>query len=152
MDITIRTTRGVGMGMVASPSSSLNTPVGAGVASPGGEEAAYREKVRQLSKYIEPLRRMVHRMVSEGESECLSSNLGSTGDMDNDTVLTSRKQRLSVIVYCIMIFKTVFVGLLVFPSSFFFSSQRNTRCKYLIPKMKISLWCLNCVRCFLVQI
>lgn len=58
--------RGVGMGMVASPSSSLNTPVGAGVASPGGEEAAYGEKVRQLSKYIEPLRRMVHRMVSEG--------------------------------------------------------------------------------------
>lgn len=61
--------RGVGIGMVASPSSSLNTPVGASVASPGGEEAAYREKVRQLSKYIEPLRRMVHRMVSEGESE-----------------------------------------------------------------------------------
>ncbi|XP_030028357.2 mediator of RNA polymerase II transcription subunit 15 isoform X2 [Manduca sexta] len=60
--------RGVGMGMVASPSSSLNTPVGAGVASPSGEEAAYREKVRQLSKYIEPLRRMVHRMVSEGEN------------------------------------------------------------------------------------
>ncbi|XP_047042149.1 mediator of RNA polymerase II transcription subunit 15 isoform X2 [Helicoverpa zea] len=63
-----RSPRGVGMGMVASPSSSLNTPVGAGVASPGGEEAAYREKVRQLSKYIEPLRRMVHRMVSEGEN------------------------------------------------------------------------------------
>ena len=59
------------MGMVASPSSSLNTPVGAGVASPGGEEAAYREKVRQLSKYIEPLRRMVMRMVNEGESELL---------------------------------------------------------------------------------
>ncbi|CAH0726313.1 unnamed protein product, partial [Brenthis ino] len=58
----------VNMGMVASPSSSLNTPVGAGVASPGGEEAAYREKVRQLSKYIEPLRRMVMRMVSEGEN------------------------------------------------------------------------------------
>ncbi|XP_049870982.1 mediator of RNA polymerase II transcription subunit 15 [Pectinophora gossypiella] len=60
--------RGVNMGMVASPSSSLNTPVGTSVASPSGEEAAYREKVRQLSKYIEPLRRMVHRMVSEGEN------------------------------------------------------------------------------------
>ncbi|XP_050362167.1 mediator of RNA polymerase II transcription subunit 15 isoform X2 [Nymphalis io] len=66
----------VNMGMVASPSpssSSLNTPAGAGaggagVASPGGEDAAYREKVRQLSKYIEPLRRMVMRMVSEGEN------------------------------------------------------------------------------------
>lgn len=59
------------MGMVGSPSSSLNTPVGANVASPSNEETAYREKVRQLSKYIEPLRRMVDRMVSEGESECL---------------------------------------------------------------------------------
>ncbi|XP_050685412.1 mediator of RNA polymerase II transcription subunit 15 [Leptidea sinapis] len=62
----------VNMGMVASPSSSLNTPAGAGQgaggASPGGEEAAYREKVRQLSKYIEPLRRMVMRMVNEGEN------------------------------------------------------------------------------------
>ncbi|CAF4897287.1 unnamed protein product [Pieris macdunnoughi] len=58
----------VNMGMVASPSSSLNTPVGSSVASPGGEEAAYREKVRQLSKYIEPLRRMVMRMVNEGEN------------------------------------------------------------------------------------
>lgn len=57
------------MNMVASPSSSLNTPVG-GQGSPGGEEAAYRDKVRQLSKYIEPLRRMVHRMMGEGESEC----------------------------------------------------------------------------------
>lgn len=58
------------MGMVQSPSPSLNTPQAAlGAGSPGGEEAAYREKVRQLSKYIEPLRRMVHRMVSEGESE-----------------------------------------------------------------------------------
>ncbi|CAG9121592.1 unnamed protein product [Plutella xylostella] len=45
--------RGVTMNMVASPSSSLNTPVG-GQGSPGGEEAAYRDKVRQLSKYIEP--------------------------------------------------------------------------------------------------
>ncbi|XP_047987105.1 mediator of RNA polymerase II transcription subunit 15 [Leguminivora glycinivorella] len=58
----------VSMGMVASPSSSLNTPVGASVASPSNEDAAYRDKVRQLSKYIEPLRRMVHRMVSEGEN------------------------------------------------------------------------------------
>ncbi|XP_045511705.1 mediator of RNA polymerase II transcription subunit 15 [Colias croceus] len=59
----------VNMGMVASPSSSLNTPGGGvGVASPGGDEAAYREKVRQLSKYIEPLRRMVMRMVNEGEN------------------------------------------------------------------------------------
>lgn len=67
------------MGMVASPSSSLNTPVGASVASPGGEEAAYREKVRQLSKYIEPLRRMVMRMVNEGESEFYNNRLLNAG-------------------------------------------------------------------------
>ncbi|CAH2065932.1 unnamed protein product, partial [Iphiclides podalirius] len=66
-------------GGVGSPSPSApahlahhaqqqRTPVGGGVASPGGEEAVYREKVRQLSKYIEPLRRMVQRMVNEGEN------------------------------------------------------------------------------------
>lgn len=54
--------------MAASPSSSLNTP-GMGAATPSPcsmqEEQAYREKVRQLSKYIEPLRRMIARMGSE---------------------------------------------------------------------------------------
>lgn len=58
--------------MVQSPSSSLNTPIGAGAApSPVGGSAddhAYREKVRQLSKYIEPLRKMIERMVNDGES------------------------------------------------------------------------------------
>lgn len=80
------------MGMVASPSSSLNTPVGAGVASPGGEEAAYREKVRQLSKYIEPLRRMVHRMVSEGESEYLS-NSNLLNNLCTDTIVAVSSSR-----------------------------------------------------------
>ena len=60
------------VGMVQSPSSSLNTPIGAGaVPSPVGDSAddhAYREKVRQLSKYIEPLRKMIERMVNDGES------------------------------------------------------------------------------------
>lgn len=62
--------------MAPSPSSSLNTPLGAGAApSPlgggggGGDDHAYREKVRQLSKYIDPLRRMIERMVNDGESE-----------------------------------------------------------------------------------
>ncbi|XP_046385409.1 mediator of RNA polymerase II transcription subunit 15 [Ischnura elegans] len=54
------------VGMAPSPSSCLNTPgqpVGGGP-SPCNpvEDQAYREKVRQLSKYIEPLRRMIARM------------------------------------------------------------------------------------------
>lgn len=60
------------VGMAASPSSSLNTPgnPGAPTPSPMGmqhEEQAYRDKVRQLSKYIEPLRKMIARMGNDGE-------------------------------------------------------------------------------------
>lgn len=55
--------------MVASPGSSLNTP-GQAVPTPSPhsqpEEQAYQAKVRQLSKYIEPLRRVVARMGNEG--------------------------------------------------------------------------------------
>ncbi|KAG8223289.1 hypothetical protein J437_LFUL001163 [Ladona fulva] len=57
------------IGMAPSPSSCLNTPgqpVGGGGPTPSPcnplEDQAYREKVRQLSKYIEPLRRMIARM------------------------------------------------------------------------------------------
>nr|CAI5841497.1 unnamed protein product [Callosobruchus analis] len=63
------------VGMAPSPSgSSLNTPAGqpghspmAGAGTPGAQgamtdEQAYREKVRQLSKYIEPLRKMIAKM------------------------------------------------------------------------------------------
>jgi mediator of RNA polymerase II transcription subunit 15 len=56
-------------GMAPSPSSSLNTP-GPTVPTPSPcslqEDQAYREKVRQLSKYIEPLRRMINRMGNDG--------------------------------------------------------------------------------------
>jgi mediator of RNA polymerase II transcription subunit 15 len=55
--------------MAPSPSSSLNTP-GPAVPTPSPcslqEDQAYREKVRQLSKYIEPLRRMINRMGNDG--------------------------------------------------------------------------------------
>ncbi|KAF5271366.1 hypothetical protein FQA39_LY08164 [Lamprigera yunnana] len=56
------------VGMAPSPSSSLNTPGQPGQ-SPMGmqEDQAYREKVRQLSKYIEPLRKMIARMGNDGE-------------------------------------------------------------------------------------
>ncbi|XP_075211650.1 mediator complex subunit 15 isoform X2 [Lycorma delicatula] len=53
------------VGMAPSPSSSLNTP-GQAVPTPSPcsiqEDQAYREKARQLSKYIEPLRRMIAKM------------------------------------------------------------------------------------------
>lgn len=55
--------------MASSPSNSLNTP-GQSVPtpSPGNllEEQQYREKVRQLSKYIEPLRKMIAKMGNDG--------------------------------------------------------------------------------------
>jgi hypothetical protein len=54
--------------MAPSP-GSLNTP-GPAVPTPSPcnlqEDQAYREKVRQLSKYIEPLRRMISRMGNDG--------------------------------------------------------------------------------------
>lgn len=56
------------VGLAASP-SSLNTP-GQPNQSPMGsmqEEQAYREKVRQLSKYIEPLRKMIARIGNDGK-------------------------------------------------------------------------------------
>ncbi|CAH1109128.1 unnamed protein product [Psylliodes chrysocephalus] len=54
------------IGLAPSPGSSLNTP-GQPSQSPmaGGamsDEQAYRDKVRQLSKYIEPLRKMIAKM------------------------------------------------------------------------------------------
>lgn len=56
------------VGMAPSPSGSLNTPGQAQPApSPLQDEQAYREKVRQLSKYIEPLRKMIARMGNDGE-------------------------------------------------------------------------------------
>lgn len=56
--------------MVQSPSSSINTP---GQANAGQspinphEEQQYREKYRQLTKYIEPLKRMVARIGYDGK-------------------------------------------------------------------------------------
>lgn len=56
------------VGMAPSPSGPLNTPGQAQPApSPLQDEQAYREKVRQLSKYIEPLRKMIARMGNDGE-------------------------------------------------------------------------------------
>jgi len=61
------------IGNVPSPGSSvpsLNTPMNpssnAGPSPLAQEDIAYREKVRQLSKYIEPLRKMIARIGNEG--------------------------------------------------------------------------------------
>jgi mediator of RNA polymerase II transcription subunit 15 len=62
------------LGNVPSPGSSvpsLNTPMNpssnAGPSPLAQEDIAYREKVRQLSKYIEPLRKMIAHMGNEGK-------------------------------------------------------------------------------------
>lgn len=56
------------VGMAPSPCNSLNTP-GQPNQSPMAmqDEHAYRDKVRQLSKFIEPLRRMIQKMGNDGE-------------------------------------------------------------------------------------
>lgn len=56
--------------MAPSPNSSINTPGQAGAApSPlnPNEEQLYREKYRHLTKYIEPLKRMVARIGNDGK-------------------------------------------------------------------------------------
>lgn len=72
--------------MVASPGSSLNTP-GQAVPTPSPhsqpEEQAYQAKVRQLSKYIEPLRRVVARMGNEGTKSVLRFNNIISSDETN---------------------------------------------------------------------
>lgn len=59
--------------MASSPSSNvtLNTPGGQSQPTPsplGNEEQAYRDKVKQLSRYVEPLRRMISRLGSRGKN------------------------------------------------------------------------------------
>ncbi|XP_022191937.2 mediator of RNA polymerase II transcription subunit 15 [Nilaparvata lugens] len=64
------------VGMVASPSSSLNTPGQGPTSVPtpspcnSQEDQAYREKARQLSKYIDPLRRMIAKMGNGDQEKC----------------------------------------------------------------------------------
>lgn len=64
------------MGLAPSPSSSINTP-GQAVAVPSPlnphEEQQYREKYRQLTKYIEPLKRMVARIGNDGKDSSNST-------------------------------------------------------------------------------
>lgn len=64
------------VGMAPSPSSSLNTP-GQTNQSPMAmqDEQAYRDKVRQLSKFIEPLRKMIQKMGNDGERKYTFSSL-----------------------------------------------------------------------------
>lgn len=65
------------MGLAPSPSSSINTP-GQSVAVPSPlnphEEQQYREKYRQLTKYIEPLKRMVARIGNDGKDSSKALN------------------------------------------------------------------------------
>lgn len=57
--------------MAPSPSASINTPGQSQAAVPSPlnpqDEQVYREKYRQLTKYIDPLKRMISRMGSDGK-------------------------------------------------------------------------------------
>lgn len=56
--------------MAPSPNASVNTP-GQAVAVPSpmnpSEEKQYREKYQQLTRYIEPLKRMIARIEVDGK-------------------------------------------------------------------------------------
>lgn len=67
-----------------SPGGIINTPgqiqqpspAAQGMTNSQAEEAAYREKVRQLSKYVDPLRRMIQRIGNEdAEKSCKMKQL-----------------------------------------------------------------------------
>lgn len=76
--------------MAPSPGTSLNTP-GQPIQSPMGhqDEQAYREKVRQLSKYIDPLRKMIARIGNDGEDVEKLSKMKKLLE-----ILTSPQQRM----------------------------------------------------------
>merc|ERR1719158_544175 len=57
------------MSMNPSPSSAVNTPLGAPASQ---EDREYLEKVKQLEKYIEPLRRMIHKIGNENDQDRLT--------------------------------------------------------------------------------
>jgi len=52
-----------------SPSSGVNTPLGQPASQ---EDREYLEKVKQLEKYIEPLRRMIHKIGNENDHDRLT--------------------------------------------------------------------------------
>lgn len=57
--------------MAPSPNASINTPGPANNAVPSPlnatDEQQYREKYRQLTKYIEPMKRMIARIEKDGK-------------------------------------------------------------------------------------
>ncbi|XP_058794310.1 mediator of RNA polymerase II transcription subunit 15-like isoform X2 [Phymastichus coffea] len=92
------------MAMSVSPSSSVNTPAGAIATTPSpllDEQTtqAYKEKVRKLSKYIEPLRRMISKTTSEGNTEKMSKMKKLLEVLTNPTSST----KLDVLHRCEMV-------------------------------------------------
>lgn len=88
------------VGMAPSPGSSLNTPGQAvPIPSPLGvpEEQVYRDKVRQLSKYIEPLKKMIARMGTEGEPSEKTSKMKNLLDFLQNP---SKRMPLETILKC----------------------------------------------------
>merc|ERR1719154_417340 len=56
------------LAMQPSPSSNVNTPM----APASHEDKEYIDKVKQLEKYIEPLRRMIHKIGNENDQDRLT--------------------------------------------------------------------------------
>lgn len=56
-----------------SPNAPLNTPGQVTASSPfnAQDDQLYREKYKQLTKYIEPLKRMVAKIGNDGKENCI---------------------------------------------------------------------------------
>jgi len=116
--------------MAPSPSSSLNTPGGVGATpSPQQEDQAYRDKVRQLSKYIEPLRRMIAKMSSEGSKEMINM---TNNIMLKCMYIMSRKQIFKTLKKSIKKKKKIYSMKIYIHLKNYFKN-----CKYLTQKYRI---------------
>lgn len=90
---------------VCSPNPTLNTPVMSASASPNvrtnpPDDQMYKEKLKQLSKYIEPLRKMIAKIESEsaaGDKKKESSKIRSLLEIISDS---SRRCSMETLLKC----------------------------------------------------
>lgn len=92
------------IGMVPSPSSSLNTPGGVGPAASPQEEQAYYEKIRQLSKYIEPIKKFISTTGHEGDL----SKLNKMKKLLEILLSPAKISSLDVIIKCELVLEKQF--------------------------------------------
>ncbi|XP_064612392.1 mediator of RNA polymerase II transcription subunit 15-like [Liolophura sinensis] len=93
---------------VASPGTNLNTPGNPGsvgpVASPAsrapGEDQAYLDKLKQLSKYIEPLRRMVNKIDKDEDNQSQKDQLSKMKNLLGILSDSSRRLPMTTLLKC----------------------------------------------------